>query len=174
MHVKCPRCRNRHSVTDETIRADRISIKCRDCDTVVYFKNPPPAKIEPARIKKGEPLEPIIMPHDVPDIKETREEEKYTKPASTPARKVQQQEYRKAALKVPLPETKKTDTTSPFQSVFDNIAEKLEKMSEDKNTQDFDFLRNINLKDKATIRVILFVVGGIFLIWLIDLIFTRI
>lgn len=125
MHVKCSHCKTRYRVTDENVRADGDSIKCRDCDTVIYFRNPPPVRIE-----REEPIEPMIMPPDIPDIEESREEEgtekKELKPVDSGADRYRGTEHTYTAKKVPSHGSTKTKTSSQLNTLFEQILEKME------------------------------------------------
>ena len=137
MYVKCSQCKTRHRVTDENVRADGSSIKCRDCDTVVYFKNPPPIRVETEEISK-----PVSMhieeekrkekkeyskPESVPAKKVLKEEKrKLTQPVGSPARRDTGKEHKDTAVKVPLPENIKKKTNSQLHSLFEQIMEKME------------------------------------------------
>ena len=138
MRATCHHCKERIRVTDENVRADGASVKCRNCDTVVYFKDPPHK-----RMIMNEPGRPVSM-----HIEKDRKKKEYTKNVGAPAKQVLKEEKRErrkhvvipseqetgtnhevTAVKVSLRETTKTDMTSTVESVFDNIATKLEKLS---------------------------------------------
>jgi hypothetical protein len=101
-----------------------------------------------------------------PEIEESWEEEEYNNPVSMPTWQDTEQEYKETAAKVPLPEIKKVDATSTFQSVFDNIAEKLEKSLEEKSYPDYNLSLNTNLGDISGLRIFIILLVGIFLIGL--------
>lgn len=141
MYVKCSQCKTRHRVTDENVRVDGSSIKCRDCDTVVYFKNPPPIRVETKEISK-----PVSMHIEEEKRKEIKE---YSKPKSVPAKKVLKEEkrelkqpvssprrdtgkeYKDTKVKVPSQESIKTKTSSQLYTLFEQIMEKMESKGDD-------------------------------------------
>ena len=137
MYVKCSQCKARHRVTDENVRIDGASIKCRNCDTVIYFKNPPPI-----RAKTKELSEPVSMP---PDQVKTQEKKEYSKPVSLSAKQIRKEEKRELKMpvsipdkryrgaehkdtirKVPSPDGIKTKTSSQVHTLFEQILEKME------------------------------------------------
>jgi len=137
MHVKCSQCKARHRVTDENVRIDGASIKCRNCDTVIYFKNPPPI-----RAKTKEVSEPVSINIEV-DKRE--EKNKYRKPANVPAKQIHKEERKELKTpvsipdkrdretelrdtmgKIPSPEGIKTKTSSQMHTLFEQILERME------------------------------------------------
>jgi len=185
MYVKCSQCKARHRVTDENVRADGSSVKCRKCDTVIYFKNSPPVRLAPR-----EPSKPVSMhaekvrtkgkkeyskPVSVPAKQVLKEEKREQKrPVNFPAKRDKEKEHRDTTMQVRSPVGTKTDEPSTVQSVFGSIAEKLDKLSVDDSTADFNPFKNINLGDKSTRRIIIFILVGIFLVGLVQFILSKI
>jgi len=142
MNVKCSQCKTRHRVTDENVRADGSSIKCRDCDTLVYFKNPPPIRVETKEISKPVSIyieeekrkekKEYSKPESVPAKKVLKEEKRQLKqPLGSPARRDTGKKHKDIAVKVTSPKSIKTKTSSQLHSLFEQIMEKMESKGDD-------------------------------------------
>jgi hypothetical protein len=109
------------------MRADGISIKCRGCNEVIYFKSLPAVTLEPLRIEREEPIESITMPPEIPErLEDEGTEQKALKTVySYSTDRYRGTEHTYTAKKVPSPEDTKTTVSSHLYALFDQILEKM-------------------------------------------------